>query len=439
MISATTKMQLVVFALITLLGCSYVGAKYAQLDEYVVDDDYTVTAQFGKSGGIFEGAEVTYRGVSVGRVEQMHLVEGGVDVVMDISDDADPIPNDVQAVVANRSAVGEQYVDLQPTRNGPPFLTEGARIPEARTVTPLPTTTLLTNLNDLVNSVNRDNLRTVVQEMGTAFRGTGEEMGRIIDTSNSFIETADNHFDLTSRLIRDGRTVLQTQIDSGSAIRTFSTNLARLSDTLVRHDDDIRRVIDNGGEAARVLRSFIRDNRASLTQMFSNFVTNGEITVARLHGLEQVLVLYPYVVEGGYTVVAKDPVSGLYDAHFGMVLTNEPHVCTHGYETTEQRPPQDLREVPFNTAAHCAEPAGTSNARGAQHAPEPLAQPLSRPAPAPLSTAPVVATYDPVTGRLVPAKEDPMSDVVSSGEGARLLGEEDSWRWLLLGPLAGQQ
>jgi phospholipid/cholesterol/gamma-HCH transport system substrate-binding protein len=436
MISFTTKIQLIVFAMITLIGCSFVGAKYAHLDDYVVDDEYTVTATFGKSGGIFEGAEVTYRGVSVGRVEAMRLVPGGVDVVMDISDDTDSIPNDVRAVVANRSAVGEQYVDLQPIRNGEPFLADGAHIPDSRTATPLPTTELLTNLNDLVMSVNRDNLRTVVSEMGDAFRGTGQEMGRIIDTSNSFIETADNHFDLTSRLIRDGRTVLQTQIDSASAIRTFSTNLARLSDTLVRHDDDIRRVIDNGGEAARVMRSFIRDNRASLTQMFSNFVTNGEITVARLHGLEQVLVLYPYVVEGGYTVVAKDPVTGLYDAHFGMVLTNEPHVCTHGYETTEQRPPQDLSEVPFNTAAHCAEPAGTSNARGAQHAPEPLAHPLNRPAPAPLSAAPVVATYDPATGRLVPAKEAPMPDAVSGGDGATTLRQEDSWRWLLLGALA---
>jgi phospholipid/cholesterol/gamma-HCH transport system substrate-binding protein len=438
MITRTTKLQLMVFVLITMVGCAYVGAKYAQLDDYIVDDDYTVTAQLGKSGGIFEGAEVTYRGVSVGRVEQMHLVEGGVNVVMDISDDTDPIPNDVRAVVANRSAVGEQYIDLQPTRNGPPFLANGAHIPEARTLTPLPTTTLLTNLNDMVTSVNRDNLRTVVSELGTAFRGTGPQLQRIIDTSNSFIETADNNFDLTSRLIRDGRTVLQTQIDSASAIRTFSTNLALLSDTLVRHDDDIRRVIDNGGEAARVMRSFIRDNRASLTQMFSNFVTNGEITVARLHGLEQVLVLYPYVVEGGYTVVAKDPNTGLYDAHFGMILTNEPHVCTHGYETTEKRPPQDLSEVPFNTAAHCAEPASKSNARGAQHAPEPLAQPLNRPAPAPLSEAPVVATYDPATGRLVPAKEAPMSDVLS-GDGARPLGKADPWRWLLLGSLEGRQ
>ena len=423
MISRATKIQLLVFALITLLGCSYVGAKYAQLDKYFIDDTYTVTAQFGQSGGIFEGAEVTYRGVGVGRVEDMNLSERGVDVVMHIDTAEDPIPDDVRAVVANRSAVGEQYVDLQPVRTGEPYLTEGSVIPREDTATPLPTTTLLTNLSQMVNSVDRDNLRTVVEEMGNAFGGTGKDLGQIIDTSNSFIETADNHFDLTAQLIRDGRTVLQTQVDSGSAIRSFSTNLALLSDTLVRSDRDIRRVIDNGGTAANVLRDFIQDNRAKLTEVFRNFVTTGEITVARLHGLEQVLVLYPYVVEGGYTVVAKDPMSGLYDAHFGMIMTQEPHVCTNGYQTTEKRPPQDLSEVPFNTAAHCAEPSTQSSARGAQHA------------PAPLNRAPVIATYDAKTG-LTSAAEDPMANVVSSGSGARMLGK-DSWKWLLMAPLAG--
>jgi phospholipid/cholesterol/gamma-HCH transport system substrate-binding protein len=425
-ISRTTKVQLLVFALITLLGCSYVGAKYARLDEYFVDDSYDVVANFGESGGIFVGAEVTYRGVGVGRVESMDLSRGGVDVHLQISDESDPIPTDVEAVVANRSAVGEQYVDLQPTRAGGPYLGEGDQIARADTHTPLPTTTLLTNLSELVNSVDRDNLRTVVDEMGTAFGGTGKDLGTIIDTSNSFIETADNHFDLTARLIRDGRVVLRTQVDSGSAIRTFSTNLALLSDTLVRSDRDLRHVIDSGGTAANVLRDFIVDNRANLSRLFSNLVTTGEITVARLHGIEQVLVLYPYVVEGGYTVVSKDPVSGLYDAHFGLVLTQDPHVCTEGYQTTPKRPPQELEEVPFNTAAHCAEPASQSSARGAQHA------------PAPLNRAPVVATYDPRTARLAPAKEDPMADVVSSGGSAQALGE-DSWKWLLLAPLAGQQ
>jgi phospholipid/cholesterol/gamma-HCH transport system substrate-binding protein len=45
-----------VFVLITLVGVSYVGARYAGLDRLLVDDTYRVVAHFKESGGIFEGA-----------------------------------------------------------------------------------------------------------------------------------------------------------------------------------------------------------------------------------------------------------------------------------------------------------------------------------------------------------------------------------------------
>ena len=108
MITKRTKVQLIIFVVITLLGVSFVGAKYAQLDRLVVDQDYTVTAHFPDSGGIFSGAEVTYRGVTVGRVGTMKLTSEGVDVNLDIDKSQDKIPSDTKALVGNRSAVGEQ-------------------------------------------------------------------------------------------------------------------------------------------------------------------------------------------------------------------------------------------------------------------------------------------------------------------------------------------
>jgi phospholipid/cholesterol/gamma-HCH transport system substrate-binding protein len=426
MISRTTKLQLIVFVLITMLGVSFVGAKYARLDKLLIDDDYRVTANFAESGGIFTGAEVTYRGVAVGKVEDMRLSEDGVFVDLAIDDDTEPIPGDVRAVVANKSAVGEQYVDLQPRREpSPPYLEDGTRIKREDTDTPISTSTMLLNLDQLVQSVDRQSLRTVIDELGTAFRGTGDDMGDIVDTSNSFIETADDHFAVTRQLLRDGRGVLRTQIQSADHIRTFARDLRRLSDTLVQHDPALRSVIDDGSRAARDLRSFVDENADTLSTLISNLVTTGEITVARLHGLEQVLVLYPYVVEGGFSVLGKDPVTGLHDAHFGMVLTEQPPVCNAGYETTQQRAPQNLEEIPLNTAAHCAEPQHQSNARGAQHH------------PAPLNRAPVVAEYDLANRTVTPADASTIDDPVPSADAAQLTGEE-SWKWLLMSPLADQ-
>jgi phospholipid/cholesterol/gamma-HCH transport system substrate-binding protein len=428
MISHKTKVQLMVFALITMVGVAYVGATYARLDRLLFDDSYRVVAHFEDSGGIFAGAGVSYRGVTVGQVGELRVTDDGVDVVLRIDDDSEPIPADTDALVANRSAVGEQYVDLLPNTDEGPFLDDDSEIAQEHTRTPIPTMQLLVDLDELVNSVDRNNLRTVVGEMGKAFNGTGESLGRIIDTSNSFIETANDNFEVTTALIEDSNTVLRTQLDSASDIRSFARDLALLSDTLVDSDADLRRVIDNGSATANQLRRFLEDNEVNLGQLINNLVTTGEVTVRHLDGIEQVLVLYPYVVEGGYTVVAQDPKTGLYDAHFGMVLTNEPHVCTEGYDPGQVRGPQDRADKPMDMDARCTEPQAQSNARGAQHAPR--AGTAYR--------APVVAAYDRRTGEVQYTDVSPSDAISYTGGAASVFGEE-SWKWLLLQPLATGQ
>ena len=424
MIARKIKLQLALFVALTLIGVSFVGARYAQLDKLVIDQTYTVTGHFPASGGIFTGAEVTYRGVGVGRVGELTLTDDGVDVALEIENGNDEIPADLEAVVANKSAVGEQYVDLQPRSDSEPYLSGGDEIALERTSVPLSTTTLLIDLDEFVNSVDRPNLRTTVTELGKAFGGAGEDLSTIIDTGNAFIEAADRNFALTSRLIRESRRVLDTQIDSAPHIRSFARDLALFSDTLAASDDDLRAVIDNGSGAASAVRVLIDDNADELASLIGNLTTTNEIVSARVDGLRSVFVIYPYVVEGGYTVVAKDPYTGLYDAHFGLVFTSAPHVCNDGYQGTNKRPPADLSETPINEDAHCEEPQAVSNARGAQHAPS-------------YNRAPVVGAYDPESRTLRATSHAPDRGTVAVGGGARVFGE-DAWKWLLLGPLGSR-
>ena len=212
MITRRTKVQLLVFVLITLVGCSFVGARYAKLDRLFYDSAYTVTAHFAASGGIFAGAEVTYRGVQIGKVDRLVLTEEGVDVELAIDNEHDAIPAATLAVVGNKSAVGEQYVELQPKSNDEPYLADGSEIAMADTRTPIQVEQLLSNLATTVGSVDRKALQTTVTELGSAFAGTGEELQQIIDTGNDFINAANDNFDTTTALIRDSNTVLTGQI-----------------------------------------------------------------------------------------------------------------------------------------------------------------------------------------------------------------------------------
>ena len=428
MITKRTKVQLVIFALITMIGVSFVGARYARLDRVFFDESYSVVAHFAESGGIFTGAEVSYRGVTVGQVSDMKLTAKGVDVVMNIENAHQDIPQDTKAVVANRSAVGEQFVDLQPETKQGPYLRNGSDIPTAMTQTPIETTKLLTDVSTTVDSVNKQSLTTVVDELGKAFNGTGQDLGQIADTSNSFINAANDNFDVTTALLKDSNTVLSTQVDKTSAIKSFSRDLSLFSTTLAHSDGDLRTVIENGSGTANQLRTFLEQNKVDLGQLINNLVTTGEVTQKHIDGTEMILVVYPYVVAGGYTVVDKDPNSGLYDAHFGMILQQDPAVCHNGYNT-KRRSPEDRKDLPMNTGARCAEPAGQTNARGSQNTPR-RAGPAYR--------APIVGTYDRSTGKLTYTDRNPSGDVTYTGGAATLMGE-DSWKWLLMQPLSGQE
>ena len=428
MITRRTKLQLLVFVVITLLGVSYVGARYARLDRLFWDDTYTVVAHFPDSGGIFAGAEVNWRGVAIGRVDSMEVTEQGVDVVLDVDKTFDTIPSDTLAVVGNRSAVGEQFVELQPLSDGGPYLQDGAEIAMVDTRTPISTSKLLADVSRTVSSVDQDSLTTVVKEFGDAFDGTGRDLGQIIDTSNSFIETANENFEVTTALIEDSNTVLQGQVASASAIRSFARNLDLFTGSLAGSDEDLRAVIDSGSATAIELRTFLQDNEVDLAELVNNLVTTGEIVVRHLDGVEQLLVIYPYVVENGFTVVAKDPYTGNYDAHFGMVLTETSPVCHRGYEAADRRPPSDGSNRPMVPGVRCLEPASETNARGERH--------MSRPGAA--YRAPVVATYDTETGELDWTNQVPANLRSSTTLAPPALGEE-SWKWLFLQPLAATE
>lgn len=420
MITRRTRIQLFIFVVITLLGVSYVGARYAQLDRLVLDDSYTVVAHFTDSGGIFAGGEVTYRGVKVGRVSELELTDEGVDVHLEVDKGHDDIPADSLAVVGNRSAVGEQYVELQPKVDTGPYLRDDSEIPNEDTRTPIPTQKLLADISNTVSSVDQEALATTVDEMGKAFAGTGENLQRIIDTGDSFINEANANFDVTTALIRDSNTVLRTQVDSASAIRNFASQMSLFSSALAGSDPALRDLIDNGSAGATELRTFLEENEVALGELINNLLTTGEVIVEHLPGVRQILVIYPYVVEGGFTVVSKSPDTGLYDAHFGLIMTTNP-VCHRGYEGTDTRPPQDGSNRPMNENARCTEPAAMSNARGAQN--------LNRPP---------VASYDPDTGKLRWGARA-QQDVSQAGTPAPPTFGEDSWKWLFLQPLSSIQ
>lgn len=380
MLRRSTKIQLILFVVITLVGVSYVSAEYVGLTKNLFGNDgCTISADFADSGGIFTNAEVTYRGVTVGKVGAIHLRKDGVRVDLELEDCTNnKVPASASATVTNRSVVGEQYVDLKPPNNDAPYVETGTIIPASRNSIPTATEALLTNLNRFIQSVPLDDLRTSVDELGKAFNGRGDDLGRLLDSTSTLLNGARQNLPDTIALINNSATVLGTQLDVQPALQSWTKSLRLLSQQLKDSDPDFRRLLDHGPDDLATVQKFIRDNRTDLGVTLANLSTLGDIVVRRLDGVEEVLELYPALAAGGPTALIADPQRPGHNlGALGLVLAppNQPPDCgdpkkgREGYNGTK-RLPDKLDPIAPNVAARCTAPLSSgTNVRGSAHVP----------------------------------------------------------------------
>ena len=420
MIRRSVHVKLFAFMLITLLTVSLLSVRYVGLYDRFVGGQFHVAADFEQSGGIFVGSEVTYRGVTVGRVDDLRLSEDGVVVDAKIERGV-KIPKDTVVVVENRSAVGEQYLDFQPRSQGGAVLADGDTIAREDTRYPLRVDTLLLDLDRTVNSVDRDDLSTVIDELGDGFTDGGQDLQRLLDSGDALTKAATEALPETTRLLDDGRIVLDTQRETSGEIKVFAKNFAALADTLKASDGDLRQVLDRGVVASEELETLIRDNQGSLAALLANLITVGQVTTARVDGIEQLLVTYPDVVAGGYTVVPGDGT-----AHFGLALAHDPPVCTQGYGGTRRTNPRTTSDLPpVNTSARCTAPRGSgTTVRGAQNAPGPSGRTANATVPLAFGDQPVSPGMAASLGMTTPQVAVPLPP----GRGG---SSDPSWLWIM--------
>lgn len=450
MILRRTKAQLAVFLVIALIGVIFTGGRYAGLGKLLpwTNPGYVVKADFSDSGGVFEGAEVTYRGVPVGKVEKLALQGDGIRVSLRLKPGT-KIPSPTKAFVDNRSAVGEQYIDLQPQTDGPVFLHAGDVIPQSMTGIPIQPTQLVVNLDQLVRSIDTADVTVVLDELGKAFTGTGDDLQRLVDAGDQLTEAATKALPQTIKLINDGKPVLDTQRATAGDFKSYNASLAQLTAQLRTSDPDFRALFAKGTDSARTTTALLEANRAALPVLLQNLVFFAQVQKVRIPALRQILVTYPNVIAGGFTVTPGDGT-----AHFGFVNNLNASPCPSsdkGYSTTKKRDATDQRNIAPNYSAYCSQHSPSpTDVRGAQNAPKASDQP--QPFPQYRSAASQaalfsglsstdsfaggytadLADYDPSTGHAITATGTPFT--IGSGDDPTAFGDA-SWMWLLLDPL----
>lgn len=367
------KLQLAVFAVLTVFGITTVSAGYLDLPTTLGFGQYHVTAEFADATGLYPGGLVTSRGVKVGRIAGLDLGSGAVARVDLALDDGTRIPDDVTAEAHSTSAAGENYVDLVPHRDSGPWLAGSAVLGTDRTKGLPSTGTLLDSLSALANSVPRDRLTRLMSEVTTAFNGSSDDLRQLLDSTRLLVHDAAANVGPTTELISALGPFLDTQQANADAVRTFTTNLASFTDQLGRSDADLRKAIQDGAPAADAVGGLLGRIEPEVPMLLHDLSSTGQMLKVYLPGVRQVLVLYPAVAAALQT--ALTPPGGADPGTIHLAVrpdVGDPPNCYDGFlPRADQRDFNDVRvrtNVPPNLYCKVAHD-DPRNVRGARNTP----------------------------------------------------------------------
>lgn len=343
---------------------------YLRLPEAVGLGSYKVTANFVAGGGLYENANVTFRGVTVGRVETVGLTDDGVVAHMRLQSGT-PVPENVTVTVKSVSAVGEQYIDLVPPEQpAQATLRNGAEIGVDRTAIGQDIYGLLQQADALVSSVGDSRVQDLLRETFKAFNGSGPELAQLIQSSRLLIDEANANYGQTTQLIDQAGPFLDAQIRGGDDIKSLADGLARFTGEVANADPQLRSVLQTVPGATETVNTTFEGIRPTFPVLAANLANFGRIGVIYNKSLEHSLVVFPALLAALNTVAGGVPADEGGKLDFKIDLGGPPP-CSVGFIPPPQiRSPADttLRELP--TDMYCKVPHNDpSVVRGARNYP----------------------------------------------------------------------
>jgi phospholipid/cholesterol/gamma-HCH transport system substrate-binding protein len=353
MLSKLAKGQVIAFVLVSLIAVSYASVSYLKLPQKLGFGRYTLSIELPNTAKLYEAAVVTLRGEEIGEVTKLGLTTTAVRATLSINDEA-RIPSDSVASVRSISALGEQYVDFEPTGAGGPALRDGDVVPASRVRLPVQETTLLDKVNALVASLPAKDLNTTIDELSTGFGGTGSDLQLLIDSTGPLLDAADANIEPTRRLITDLGPVLDTQRRLAPQIRSIFPDLATVTGQLRHSDSDLRGVLDKTPPFIDEVDDLVNQLRPTLPSLLHDLTNVGDVVRIYLPNVEHVVSVLPTPIHDLQSAIYGSPLQSAAKLSFKAVLNNPP-ACTVGF-INRQRDINDLSPAQPQYDAFCKEP-----------------------------------------------------------------------------------
>jgi phospholipid/cholesterol/gamma-HCH transport system substrate-binding protein len=366
LLSGFIKRQLVLFSIITVIALLLLGGYYLRIPRLVGIGQYELKADLPASGGLYSTANVTYRGITIGKVTDVEPTERGAQATMSINSHF-KIPVDATANVHSVSAVGEQYLDLVSPGNPGRHLSPGQTITKGTVPAAIGPT--LDAANRGLAVLPKEKISALLDETAQAVGGLGPALQRLVDATQAIAGDAITDAQSFKEIIKNAGPILDSQVNSGNAIERWARNLNTLASQAAEKDPEVKDILRQAAPTAEDVNTVFSDVRESLPATLANTAIVTDMLKRYNKNVELVLVLLPQVGTLLQTITSMFPDRAGLNLPGGFF--NPPPACLTGFLPASQwRSPADTSPAEMLPDAYCKIPMDAQNAvRGVRNIP----------------------------------------------------------------------
>jgi virulence factor Mce-like protein len=252
-------------------------------------EGYRITVPVEEATTLAQESDVRISGVSVGKVKSIDLADDGrADAVLEIQSEYAPLPTDTQAILRQKTLLGETYVELTPgsdeslsaaSDGDPPggAIPEGGTLPEAQ----VSDAVQLDEIFRAFDERTRGAFQAWMQGQAAAFEGRGDDFSLAIASLDPFAAEADRALRVldsqrlaVSQLVRDGGEVFDALSERRGQLRGLITNSEQVFTTTANRDAELE-------ETFMIFPTFLRESRETLVRL-DKFARNADPLIQQL-------------------------------------------------------------------------------------------------------------------------------------------------------------
>jgi phospholipid/cholesterol/gamma-HCH transport system substrate-binding protein len=356
LLNRLVKRQLIIFGTLTVIALLVLGLYYLRIPALMGIGQYTLKADLPASGGLYPTSNVTYRGITIGKVTDVEPTEHGAVATMTIASKY-KIPIDASANVHSVSAVGEQYLDLVSIGNPGKFFSPGQTIYKG--TVPSQIGPVLDAANRGLEALPKDKISELLDETAESVGGLGPALQRLVDATQAIVGDFNKNVTDVNDIIQNSGPILDSQANSSSAIERWARNLNVLGAQAAEKDQSLKSILSQAAPTADQVTAAFNDIRETLPQTLANLEIVIDMLKRYHKGVEQVLVIFPQVGSLVQTIAA--PYEKEHQAVLDLSLAiNLPPPCFTGFVPASQwRSPADTTLAPLPEQAYCKIPQDT--------------------------------------------------------------------------------